>query len=135
VVKITARLGPENDCAGEAQKYLYITEPSYRQRGRPSSTNQQLTEDNEKRIEKLVTGRRSVPETRELVTGRRSVPETRETGRLTVGRNIAWTSLSACVRSALRFNDREAVAIGHSPACACNRSGDLQWRAPCQILH
>jgi hypothetical protein len=40
-------LGPENDCAGEDQQQLKITDPSSRQRGRPKSTNPQLSDNNQ----------------------------------------------------------------------------------------
>jgi hypothetical protein len=39
-------LGPENDCAGEGQLQLQTTDPSSRQRGRPKSTNLQLSDNN-----------------------------------------------------------------------------------------
>jgi hypothetical protein len=38
--------GPENDCAGEGQQLLYRTDPSSRQRKRPTSTNPQLSDSN-----------------------------------------------------------------------------------------
>jgi hypothetical protein len=34
-------LGLENDCAGEGQQELLMTDPASRQRGRPKSTNPQ----------------------------------------------------------------------------------------------
>jgi hypothetical protein len=39
-------LGPENDCAGEDQQQLKMTDPSSRQRERPTSTNPQLLDSN-----------------------------------------------------------------------------------------
>jgi hypothetical protein len=41
-----AVIGPENDCAGEGQQQLYTTDSSSRRRGRPTSTNQQLSDSN-----------------------------------------------------------------------------------------
>jgi hypothetical protein len=40
-------IGPDNDCAGEAQQQLQTTDPSTRQRERPTSTNPQLSESNQ----------------------------------------------------------------------------------------
>jgi hypothetical protein len=40
------RLGPENDCAGEDQQELLMTDLASRQRGRPKSTNPQLSDNN-----------------------------------------------------------------------------------------
>jgi hypothetical protein len=40
-------LGPDNDCAGEGQQQLQTTDPSSRQRERPTSTNPQLSESNQ----------------------------------------------------------------------------------------
>jgi hypothetical protein len=37
-------LGPENDCADEGQQQLQTTDPSSRQRERPTSTNPQLSD-------------------------------------------------------------------------------------------
>jgi hypothetical protein len=39
-------LGPDNDCAGEGQQQLQTTDPSSRQRERPKSTKQQLSDSN-----------------------------------------------------------------------------------------
>jgi hypothetical protein len=39
-----AGLGRENDCAGEDQQQLQTTDPASRQRGRPTSTNAQLSD-------------------------------------------------------------------------------------------
>jgi hypothetical protein len=39
-------LRPENDCAGEGQQLLQTTDPSCRQRERPTSTNPQLSDSN-----------------------------------------------------------------------------------------
>jgi hypothetical protein len=41
-------LGPENYCSGEGQQQLQTTDPSSRQRGRPTSTNPQLSDSNKK---------------------------------------------------------------------------------------
>jgi hypothetical protein len=46
MVMSPAGLGPENDCAGEAQQQLYMADPSSRQTERPTSTNQQLSDSN-----------------------------------------------------------------------------------------
>jgi hypothetical protein len=45
MVVSSAGLGPESDCSGKAQKQLneYITDPSSRQRGRPTVRNPQLS--------------------------------------------------------------------------------------------
>jgi hypothetical protein len=39
------------DCAGEVQQQLYTTDPTSRRRGRPTSTNPQLSKDNLKNKE------------------------------------------------------------------------------------
>jgi hypothetical protein len=39
-------LGPKNDCAGEGQQQLITTDPSSRQRDRPTSTTAQLSDSN-----------------------------------------------------------------------------------------
>jgi hypothetical protein len=39
-------LGRSNDCSGEGQQKLYTTDPSSRQRERPTSTNLQLSDSN-----------------------------------------------------------------------------------------
>jgi hypothetical protein len=36
-------LRPEKDCAGDARQKLKSTDPTSRQRGRPTSTNQKLS--------------------------------------------------------------------------------------------
>jgi hypothetical protein len=64
-------LGPENDCAGESQYQLQTADPSSRQRGRPKSTNPQLSDNN-----------------KDLVVSPRWVFIPKQTGRLPVGRNI-----------------------------------------------
>jgi hypothetical protein len=40
-------LGPDNDWAGEGQYQLQTTDPSSRQRERPTSTNPQLSDSNQ----------------------------------------------------------------------------------------
>jgi hypothetical protein len=65
-----ARLGPENECAGEGQQQLYTTDPSSRQRGcfiRTITTSVQL--------EDKITGRKSQGAYRqdELTGGKPSV--------------------------------------------------------------
>jgi hypothetical protein len=39
-------LEPENDCDGEGQQELLTTDPASRQRGRPKTTNPQLSDNN-----------------------------------------------------------------------------------------
>jgi hypothetical protein len=39
-------LGPEKDCAGKGQQHIQTTDPFSRQRGRPKSTNPQLSDNN-----------------------------------------------------------------------------------------
>jgi hypothetical protein len=51
-----AGLRPERDCAGEALQQQYITDPTSRQRGRYKILNPQLSKENFKEKEKLVTG-------------------------------------------------------------------------------
>jgi hypothetical protein len=46
MVMSPARLGTENNCAGERQQQLYMTGPSSRQRKRPTSTNLQMCDRN-----------------------------------------------------------------------------------------
>jgi hypothetical protein len=46
-------LAPE-DCAGGAQKHLYITDPSSRQGGCPTIRNQQVSEDNSHETERKI---------------------------------------------------------------------------------
>jgi hypothetical protein len=43
MVMSPAGLGSENECAGEDQQQFYTTDPSPCQRGRPISTNPELT--------------------------------------------------------------------------------------------
>jgi hypothetical protein len=40
-------LGPDSDCADEGQQQLQTTDPSSRQRERPTLTNPQLSESNQ----------------------------------------------------------------------------------------
>jgi hypothetical protein len=74
----SAGLVPERDCAGEDQQEQLIAYPSSRQRGRYNITVPQLSKENFKEKEKLVTGRDGC-----------LVP--RQTGRLTVCRKITLT--------------------------------------------
>jgi hypothetical protein len=69
-----AGLGSENDCAGEGQQQLHTTDPSSGHRGRPTSTNPQLSDSN-----------------KNLVLGPKWDLTPRQTGRQTVGRNITLT--------------------------------------------
>jgi hypothetical protein len=72
-------LKPEKGCAGDARQKLKTTDPTSRQRGRPTSTNPQLSKNNEK--EK----RRSwslVPD---------GCLTSRQIDRLTIGYNITLT--------------------------------------------
>jgi hypothetical protein len=62
-------LGPENDCAGEGQLQLLTTDPSSRQRGRPKSTNPQLTDNNK---DLVVSPRRVLYSKRDWPADRRS---------------------------------------------------------------
>jgi hypothetical protein len=39
-------LGPEQDCAGKDQQLIQKTDPSFRQRGRPTKTRPQLSNSN-----------------------------------------------------------------------------------------
>jgi hypothetical protein len=39
-------LGPEKDCAGKDQKHIQKTDPTSRQRGRPTRTRPQLSDSN-----------------------------------------------------------------------------------------
>jgi hypothetical protein len=73
-----AGLRHELDCAGEDQQQQLITDPSSRERGRYKITNPQLSKDNFKEKEKLVTDPYGG-----LTPG--------QTGRLTVGRKITLT--------------------------------------------
>jgi hypothetical protein len=43
-------LGPKKDCAGEGQQHIQKTDPSSRQRERPTSTNPQLSDSNKDRV-------------------------------------------------------------------------------------
>jgi hypothetical protein len=51
-----AGLRPERDCAGEALQQQWITDQSSRQRRRYKITNPQLSKENFKEKEQLVTG-------------------------------------------------------------------------------
>jgi hypothetical protein len=72
-------LRPEKGCTDDAQQKLKITDPTSRQRGHPTSTNPQLSKDNQ----------------REKGNNWSQVPDgcltPRQTGRLNVGHNIALT--------------------------------------------
>jgi hypothetical protein len=73
MVMSPAGLGPENDCAGEDQKQLQTTDPSSRQKGRPTLTNPQMTET---KVDGSLTPK--------------------QTSRLTIGRNITLSSTLSC---------------------------------------
>jgi hypothetical protein len=47
MVTSPAGLVPKNDCAGEDQQQLYMTDPFFRQRERLTTTNPQLSDSNE----------------------------------------------------------------------------------------
>jgi hypothetical protein len=47
-----AGLGPKTGCTGDTQQQLKTTDPTSRQRGRPTSTNPQLTKNNQREKEK-----------------------------------------------------------------------------------
>jgi hypothetical protein len=66
----------ERDCAGDAQQQLKSTDPTSRQRGRPASTNPQMSENTLRKKEKTLS----------RVPDGNLTP--RQTGRLAVGRNI-----------------------------------------------
>jgi hypothetical protein len=58
-------LRSEKGCAGDARQKLKTTDPTSRQRGRPTSTNPQLSKIiKERKGEKFVAGPRWVPDTR-----------------------------------------------------------------------
>jgi hypothetical protein len=59
-----AGLRPERDCTGENQQQQQITDLPSRQRGHYKITNPQLSKENFKDKEKLVTGPRWVPDTK-----------------------------------------------------------------------
>jgi hypothetical protein len=67
-------LRSEKGCAGDALQKLKITDPTSRQRGRTTSTNPQLSNDNScEGGGKLVVGPRWVPDTKtDWPTDRRS---------------------------------------------------------------
>jgi hypothetical protein len=66
-------LRTERDCAGEDQQQQQITDLSSRQRGRYKISNSQLSKENVKEKEKLVTGPRWMPDTKtDWPTDRRS---------------------------------------------------------------
>jgi hypothetical protein len=69
-----AGLGPENDCSVEGQQQLQTTDPSSRQRGRPTSINPQLSDSN-----------------KNVVLAPDGCLTPRQIGRLTFGRNITFT--------------------------------------------
>jgi hypothetical protein len=75
----TCVLRSEKRCAGDARQKLKITKPTSCQRGRPTSTNPQLSKNNQRESGKNWS---QVPDGC-LTQGR--------TGRLTVGRNITLT--------------------------------------------
>jgi hypothetical protein len=71
---IPSGLRPEKDSAGDAQQQMETTDPTSRQRGRPTSTNPQLCKRLVKeKGEKLVAGPRWAPDTKiDWPTDRRS---------------------------------------------------------------
>jgi hypothetical protein len=73
-------LRSEKGCAGDAQQKLKTTDPTSRQRGRPSSTNPQLS----LKISKERRGKNWLRVPNECLTSR-------QTGQLKVGRNITLT--------------------------------------------
>jgi hypothetical protein len=75
----TVGLRSEKGCPGDAQQKLKSTDPTSRQRGRPTTTNPQLSKNNQRENGKNWS---RVPG--ECLTPRR-------TGRQTVGRNITLT--------------------------------------------
>jgi hypothetical protein len=85
------RLRPEKGCAGDAQEKLETTDPTSYQRGRPTSTNPQLSKNNSRK--KGINWSR--------VTDGCLTP--RQTGRLTVDSNITL-SLTLTHQSTIRQN-------------------------------
>jgi hypothetical protein len=71
----------EKSCAGDDQQKLKITDPTSRQRGRPTSTNQQLPKNYQRGNGK---NRSRIPD---------GCLTPRQTGRLTVGRTITCNTL------------------------------------------
>jgi hypothetical protein len=64
-------LRPEKGCAGDAQQKLKTTDPTSRQRGRPTSTICNCPKIIKEEGEKLVAGPRLVPDTKtERLTNR-----------------------------------------------------------------
>jgi hypothetical protein len=57
-------LRPEKGCAGDARQKLKSTDPTSRQRGRPTSTNPKLSTTKDLEWEKLVADPRCVPDTK-----------------------------------------------------------------------
>jgi hypothetical protein len=82
-------LRPKKGCAGNARQKLKTTDPTSLQRGRRTSTNPELSKNNQRNKEinwsRILNG---------CLTPR-------QTGRLTVGRNVAWTFDFQRIRGAL----------------------------------
>jgi hypothetical protein len=85
--------GPGNDYAREVQQHLYATDPSYRQRGRPTST-------------------KPYDSNRNLVIGPNGCLTSRQTGQLAVGRNTTLT---------LRERNKPVLMCITGPQCQCGR--------------
>jgi hypothetical protein len=83
----TMGLRSEKDCAGDARQKLKTTDQTSHQRGHPTSTNLQLSKNNQREKGKNWSG----------VPDGCLIP--RRTGRLTVGRNITLTFDSECQNS------------------------------------
>jgi hypothetical protein len=65
MLKSPVGLRPEKGCAGNARQKLKTTDPTTRQRGRPTSTNPKLSKNNQReKGEKLVSCPRWVPDTK-----------------------------------------------------------------------
>jgi hypothetical protein len=79
MLKSPVGLRSEKGCAGDARQKLKTMDPTFRQRGHPTSTNPQLSKNNE----------------REKGKNWSRAPDgcltPRQTGRLTVGHNITLT--------------------------------------------
>jgi hypothetical protein len=66
MLRSPVKLGPEKGCAGDARQKVRSTEPTYRQRGRSTSTNPKLQKKkkSKREWEKLVAGPRWVRDTK-----------------------------------------------------------------------
>jgi hypothetical protein len=110
-----AGLRPERECAGKDQQQQQITDPSSRQGGRYKITNPQLSKENFKEKEKLVTD-----------------PDGGLTpGRLTVGRKITLTltlttnRLESTMNSALTNATLEHGKSRQNQGHSCCMNGGL----------